>query len=43
MRIQQIVASNEKIRKWKTGLMSQVNGSKVGYLSADPIAGPFKG
>ena len=43
MRIQQKVASYEKIRKWKTGLIGQANGSKVVYLSADPNAGPFKG
>ena len=42
MRIQQKVASYEKIRKWKTGLIGQANGSKVVYLSADPNAGPFK-
>ena len=43
MRIQQKVALYKKIRKWKTGLISQANGSKVVYLSADPNAGPFKG
>ena len=43
MRIQQKVASYENIRKWKTGLIGQANGSKVVYLSADPNAGPFKG
>ena len=43
MRIQQKVASYEKIRKWETGLIGQVNGSKVVYLSADLNAGPFKG
>ena len=32
MRIQQKLASYEKIRKWKTGLISQVDGSKVVYL-----------
>ena len=42
MRIQQKVASYEKIRKWKTGLIGQANGSKVAHLSADPNAGPFK-
>ena len=42
MRIQQKVASYEKIRKWKTGLIGQANGSKVVYLSADPNAVPFK-
>ena len=42
MRIQQKVASYEKIRKWKTSLISQANGSKVVHLSADPNAGPFK-
>ena len=35
------VASNEKILKWKTGLISQANGSKVVYLLADPNVGPF--
>ena len=35
MRIQQKVASYEKICKWKTGLISQANGSKVVHLSAD--------
>ena len=35
------VASNEKILKWKTGLISQADGSKVVYLSADPNVGPF--
>ena len=43
MRIQQKLASYEKIRKWKTGLISQVDGSKVVYLSVDPNAGSFKG
>ena len=43
MRIQQKVASFEKIRKWKTGLISQANWSLAVYLSADPNAGPFKG
>ena len=42
MRIQQKVASYEKISKWKTGLIGQANGSKVVYLLADPNAGPFK-
>ena len=42
MRIQQKAASYEKIRKWKTGLIGQANGSKVVYLSADLNAGPFK-
>ena len=42
MRIQQKVASYENIRKWKTGLIGQANGSKVVYLSADPNAVPFK-
>ena len=42
MRIQQKVASYEKICKWKTGLIGQANGSKVMYLSADANAGPFK-
>ena len=40
MRIQQKVASYKKIRKWKTGLISQTDGSKVVYLSADPNASP---
>ena len=42
MRMQQKAASYEKIRKWKTGLIDQANGSKVVYLSADLNAGPFK-
>ena len=42
MRIQQKVASYEKVRKWKTGLIGQANRSKVVYLSADPNVGPFK-
>ena len=42
MRIQQKVASYEKIYKWKTSLGSQANGTKVVYLSADCNAGPFK-
>ena len=43
MRIQQKIASYGKIFRLKTGLISQANGSKVVYLSADPNAGPFKG
>ena len=43
MRIKQKVDSYEKIRKWKTGLIGQANGSKVVYLSADHNAGPLKG
>ena len=43
MRIQQKVASYKKNCKWKTSLISQANGSKVVYLSADPNVGPFKG
>ena len=43
MRILQKVASYQKIYKSKTGLSGQANRSKVGYLSADPNAGPFKG
>ena len=43
MRIQQKVTLYEKIRKWKTGLIDQANGSKVVYLSADHNASPFKG
>ena len=43
MTIQQKVASYKNIRKWKTGLKGQANGSKVVYLSADPNAGPLKG
>ena len=43
MKILQKVASYEKIRKWKTGLIGQANGNKVVYISADPNAGPFKG
>ena len=42
MRIQQKVASYENIRKWKTGLIGQANGSKVVYLSADLNVGPLK-
>ena len=41
-RIQQKVASYEKIRKWKTSLIGQANGSKVAYLSAEPNVDPFK-
>ena len=43
MRIQQKVALNEKIRKWKSGLIGQANGSKVVHLSAESNVGPFKG
>ena len=43
MRIQEKVASYEKILKWKTSLIGQANWSKVVYLSADLNAGPFKG
>ena len=43
MGIQQKVGSYENIRKWKTGLIGQANGSKVVYLSADLNVGPFKG
>ena len=43
MRIQQKVASYEKICKWKTGFIGQANGSKVVYLSADLNADPLKG
>ena len=39
MRIQQKTASCKNIRKWKTGLIGQANGSKVVYLSADPNTG----
>ena len=42
MRIQQKVTPYEKIRKWKTGLIGQADGSKVVHLSADPNASPFK-
>ena len=42
MRIQQKVASYEKIRKWKTGLIGEANGSKVVYLSPDPKASQLK-
>ena len=42
MKIQQKVASDKKIRNLKTGLISQSNGSKVVYLSADPKVGSFK-
>ena len=41
MRIQQKVASYEKIRKWKTGLIGQANGSEVVYLSADLLKADF--
>ena len=43
MRIQQKTASYKNIRKWKTGLIGQANGSKVVYLSTDPNMGLFKG
>ena len=43
MRIQQKVVSYEKIRKWKTSLIGQANGSKVACLSADSNVGSFKG
>ena len=43
MRIQQKVASYKHIRKWKTRLKGQANGSKVVFLSADPNVGSFKG
>ena len=43
MRIQQKVASYEKICKWKTDLIGQANGSKVVHLSADLNVGPFRG
>ena len=43
MRIQQKTASYKSIRKWKTGLIGQANGSKVVYLSTDPNTGLFKG
>ena len=42
MRIQQKVASYEKIRKWKTGLIGQANGIKVVYLSVNSNSGLFK-
>ena len=42
MRIQQKSRFVQKIRKWKIGLISQANGSKVVHLSADPNTGPFK-
>ena len=42
MKIEQKVALYEKI-KWKTGLISQANRSKVMYLLADLNAGPFRG
>ena len=42
MKIQQKVASYEIICMWETGLISQANESKVVYLLAYPIAGPFK-
>ena len=43
MRIQEKVASYEKIRKWKSGLIGQANGNKVAYLSVEPNAGSFTG
>ena len=43
MRIQQKVASHEKVRQWNSGLIGPTNGSKVVSLSADPNAGLFKG
>ena len=43
MRIQQKVALYEKISKWKTGLIGQINRSKVVCLLAEPNAGSFKG
>ena len=43
MRKKQKIALDEKICKWKTGLIGQVNGWKVVYLLADLNAGPFKG
>ena len=42
MRIQQKVVSNERIRKWKTGLIGQADRSKVVYLTAGPNAAAFK-
>ena len=42
MRIQQNLASYQKIRKWNTALIGQANRSKVVYLSADPNAGHLK-
>ena len=41
MRIQQKVASYQKIRKWKTVFIGQANRSTVAYLSADSNVGPF--
>ena len=32
MRIQQKVASYEKIHQWKTGLIDQANQSKIKYI-----------
>ena len=43
MRIHQKVALGKDICKWKTGLISKANRSKVVYLSDDPNPGPFKG
>ena len=43
MRIQQKVPLHEKIRKWKTGLIGQTNGSKLVHLTADSNASTFKG
>ena len=43
MKIKQKVALYKKNCKWKTGLISQANRSKVVYLTADPNAGRFKG
>ena len=36
------VTSCEKIRKWKTSLIDQANGSEAVYLSADPNADLLK-
>ena len=41
MRIQQKVASYEKIRKWKAGLIGQANGSEVVYFSGDLLKADF--
>ena len=43
MRIMQKVAWSQKVRKWKTRLIGQANGSKVVHLAADPNVGRFKG
>ena len=43
MRVQQKVASYEKLHNFKTRLIGEANGNKLVSLSADPNVGPFKG